>query len=66
MAKCNDKVIFGKKELRGSRLRCLMLTAMPRTQAARYLAELVQPYGVVDAFRSSGTAKWRPADEIFG
>ena len=56
MAKCNDKVIFGKKELRGSRLRCLMLSAIPRTQAARCLTELVQPYGVVDVTRD----QWMP------
>jgi len=29
MATSNEKVTFGKKELRGSRLRCLMFTAMP-------------------------------------
>lgn len=56
MATSNDKVIFGKKELRGSRLRCLMLTAMPRNQVARCLTELVQPYGVVDATRD----QWMP------
>jgi len=56
MAKINDKVTFAKKELRGSRLRCLMLTAMPRKQVANCLTELVQPYGVVDATRD----QWMP------
>jgi len=51
MATSNDKVLFEKKELRGSRLRCLMLTSMPRNQVARCLMELVQPYGFVDASR---------------
>jgi len=48
MRKSNDEVTFNKKELRGSRLRCLMLTAMSRNQIARCLTELVQPYGGVD------------------
>lgn len=56
MATSNDKVTFDKKDLRGSRLRCLMLTAMPRNQVARCLTEMVQPYGVVDASRD----QWMP------
>ena len=56
MATNNDRAIFGKKELRGSRLRCLILTAMPRKQVARVLTNLVQPYGVVDATRD----QWMP------
>jgi hypothetical protein len=56
MATSNDKVIFGKKELRGSRLRCLMFTTMPRKQVARCLTEVVQPYGVVNATRD----QWMP------
>jgi len=56
MATSNDKVTFDKKELRGSRLRCLMLTAMPRKQVAHCLTNLVQPYGVVDATRD----QWMP------
>jgi len=56
MATSNDKMTFDKKELRGSRLRCLMLTSIPRNQVARCLTELVQPYGVVDATRD----QWMP------
>ena len=56
MATSNDKVTFVKKELRGSRLRCLMLTAMPRKRVARALTNLVQPYGVVDATHD----RWMP------
>lgn len=49
-------VTFQKKELKGSRLRCLMLTSLPRRQIAQCLTELVQPYGVVD----SGRDRWMP------
>jgi hypothetical protein len=56
MATKIDRVTFGKKELRGSRLRCLMVTTMPRKQVARCLTELIQPYGAVDAIRDH----WMP------
>lgn len=56
MAMRNEKVAFDKKELRGSRLRCLMFTSMPRNYVANCLTELVQPFGVVDSTRD----QWMP------
>ncbi len=41
------RMTMDRKDLRGSRLRCLMLTAAPDDQFARCLTELVQPDGVV-------------------
>ncbi len=41
------EVTFNKKELRGSRLRCLMLTAMPRQQVASILSHMIEPIGSV-------------------
>ncbi len=48
IAMSDRKIWIDKKDLRGSRLRCLMLTAAPDGQFARHLTELVQPYGVVN------------------
>ena len=42
-------VAFQRKELKGSRLRCLMLTSLPHRQVAACLNELVQPHGVIDS-----------------
>ena len=44
------------RDLRGSRLRCLMLTAMPQQQIASILTELIKPIGVVDA----NCDRWAP------
>ena len=43
----NDTVTFQKKELKGSRLRCLMLTSLPDQHAARFLNGLVHPHATV-------------------
>lgn len=50
------KITFRERELKGSRLRCLMLTSLPRKQLARCLTGLVQPYGVVDSEKN----EWMP------
>lgn len=47
MVKNNNKICFARKEFKGSRLRCLMLTALPRDQVAGYLSSLIHPYGEV-------------------
>ena len=44
------------REFRGSRLRCLMLTSMPRPQVASILTQLISPIGLVDANRH----QWAP------
>lgn len=49
-------VILQKKDLKGSRLRCLMLTCLPLKQVVLCLTELVQPYGVVDSEKD----RWMP------
>jgi hypothetical protein len=46
---------FQKKELKGSRLRCLMLTSMPDKQVAHFLCGLVHPYATVDT-----SDQWMP------
>jgi hypothetical protein len=42
-------ITLRKRELRGSRLRCLMLTSMPRQQVAGILTEMVSPFAEVQA-----------------
>ncbi|MDY6839430.1 MAG: hypothetical protein SWH78_15805 [Thermodesulfobacteriota bacterium] len=49
-------VTLQKTDLKGSRLRCLMLTSLPRKQIALCLSELVQPYGVVHSEKD----EWMP------
>lgn len=56
MARSNEKVTFNKKELRGSRLRCLIFTSMPRNYVSNCLTELVQPLGVVNTTKD----RWMP------
>ena len=56
MRTSNDKVIFGKKELRGSRLRCLIFTSGSRKQVAHRLTTLIEPYAEVDESRD----QWMP------
>lgn len=56
MPTSGSRATFQKRDLKGSRLRCLMLTSLPRKQIARCLTELVRPYGVVD----SEEEKWMP------
>ncbi len=41
-------VVLKMRDLRGSRLRCLMLTSTPREQVAATLTQLVSPVAVVD------------------
>ncbi|MDY6954954.1 MAG: hypothetical protein SWE60_25920, partial [Thermodesulfobacteriota bacterium] len=49
-------VTLQKRDLKGSKLRCLMLTSLPRNQIVRCLTELVRPYGVVHSEKD----KWMP------
>ncbi|MDY6950507.1 MAG: hypothetical protein SWE60_03270 [Thermodesulfobacteriota bacterium] len=52
-----DKTVtLQKRDLKGSKLRCLMLTSLPRKQIVRCLTELVQPYGVVHSAKD----EWMP------
>jgi len=44
-----EKVVLAKKELAGSRLRCLEFTSGSRDQVAARLTELMSPHGTVDA-----------------
>ena len=46
-----DSIVFSKKELRGSRLQCLMLTSGSPDQVARRLTGIVAPYAEVDPSR---------------
>lgn len=55
MAMRSRRMTIDKKNLRGSRLRCLMFTSTPREQVARCLTELVQPYAIVEA-----ESLWKP------
>jgi len=43
------EVTFNRKDLKGSRLRCLMLTSMPRKQVASILTRMIEPIGSVGA-----------------
>jgi hypothetical protein len=56
MPRSERTVTLQKRHLKGSRLRCLMLTSLARKQIARSLTELVQPYGVVDSDKD----QWMP------
>lgn len=47
MARTDESITFERKELSGSRLRCLMLTACPARQFAAILNELVSPIAKV-------------------
>ena len=42
-----DKVSFRKRDLKGSRLRCLMLTGLAASEIVAFLDGLVQPYASV-------------------
>jgi hypothetical protein len=44
-------VVFKRRELAGSRLRCLMMTSGSRKQVAERLSELAKPFGTVDEKR---------------
>jgi len=57
MGRKRPRVCFDRKDLRGSRLRCLMLTAMPRKHVASWLTKLGGPCATVDADRH----KWTPS-----
>jgi hypothetical protein len=43
----DEHVVLHRKELAGSRLRCLMATSLPRQQACQFLSELVRPFAEV-------------------
>lgn len=43
----SKQVGIQEKELRGSRIRCIMLTSMPREYTAKLLTDLVEPFSVV-------------------
>jgi len=43
----SQQVRFNRKELKGSRLRCLMLTSMPRQKVASILSRMIEPIGSV-------------------
>lgn len=45
-----------RRDLRGSRLRCLILTALPAEDVALYLTQLLEPHGHVDP----RTDRWMP------
>ena len=49
-------ITIPKKDLSGSRLRCLMLTSLPRHQVAATLSSLVSPFACVDDTRHH----WKP------
>jgi hypothetical protein len=51
-----ETITIPKKDLAGSRLRCLMLTSLPRGAIASALSSLVTPHAVVDPNRHH----WRP------
>lgn len=53
------RVALQERDLKGSRLRCLMLTGQPPGLAARCLTELVQPHGVVDSVDGK-EQEWMP------
>ncbi len=56
MPKAGSKVALPRRDFKGSRLRCLMLTSMPRKKVARCLTDLIQPYGVVNGEKD----EWMP------
>jgi len=58
-------ISFRDRELSGSRLRCLILTSLPKRQVAECLSELISPWGEVDATRHVWFPKGlRAPDEI--
>jgi hypothetical protein len=48
MKQTEEDICFKKKDLKGSRLRCLMLTGLPDERVARCLSDLVHPYATID------------------
>jgi hypothetical protein len=54
MVRDDDEVKFRRRELRGSRLRCLMFTNMPNDQIKHAMNVLVSPYAC--GKRGSGLA----------
>ena len=50
------RVTFDKKDLRGSRLRCLILTSGSLEQVGHRLTRLVEPYAEIHAQRNT----WMP------
>lgn len=51
----DETLTFRTKELKGSRLRCLMLTSLPNHEFANFLTNLVAPHAVVTT-----KDKWMP------
>lgn len=56
MPTIDNRMTFQKRDLKGSRLRCLMLTSFPQKRIANCLTELIQPYGTV----KHETDNWMP------
>ena len=56
MTNDDGRATFRRQELRGSRLRCLILTSGSREQVAHRLTRLVEPYAEIDAQRDT----WMP------
>ena len=56
MTSDDGRVTFLRKELRGSRLRCLILTSGSLEQVGHRLTRLVEPYAEIDAQRDT----WMP------
>ena len=56
MTNDDGRATFRRKELRGSRLRCLMFTSGSPDQVADRLTRLVEPYAEIDARRDT----WMP------
>ena len=52
----DTRVVFREKELKGSRLRCLMLTSGSREQVAERLSNMIGHLGIVDPQKH----KWMP------
>src|SRR4051794_8992126 len=69
----DDTLTFRKRELKGSRLRCLMATHQSDQKVAEFLTSLVQPYAAVDpayqwaprGFLHPGEAKWGETPVLF-
>ena len=60
MAKERDKIYFEKREFKGSRFRCLLMTQQPKPSVVAFLNSLVQPFAQVgeeDRYMPEGFCK---------
>lgn len=57
----SDDVSFGRREFKGSRLRCLMATSLADREVAAFLNQLVQPHA-----RVSDKDTWQPRGLLEG